>query len=55
MYDNFYSLLIHICICLYIFIYRWTGVIKEYDGGTLMECYVHPNVNYLQLGNVSYK
>lgn len=26
---------------------RWVGFIKDYDGGTLMECYVHPGVNYL--------
>ncbi|CAM9331737.1 unnamed protein product, partial [Ectocarpus fasciculatus] len=25
---------------------RWVGYIKEYDGGTLMECYIHPAVNY---------
>ncbi|KAJ1453603.1 hypothetical protein M885DRAFT_582833 [Pelagophyceae sp. CCMP2097] len=28
---------------------RWSGYIKDYDGGTLMECYVHPTVNYLEL------
>jgi len=26
---------------------RWQGFIKDYDGGTLMECYIHPNYNYL--------
>jgi hypothetical protein len=26
---------------------RWVGFIKDYDGGTLMECYIHPNVDYL--------
>ena len=25
---------------------RWKGYIKDYDGGTLMECYIHPKVNY---------
>lgn len=25
---------------------RWLGYIKEYDGGTLMECYIHPGVNF---------
>eukprot|EP01038_Epipyxis_sp_PR26KG_P010112 gene10112-13590_t len=25
---------------------RWVGYIKDYDGGTLMECYIHPNVDY---------
>jgi histone acetyltransferase len=26
---------------------RWFGYIKDYDGGTLMECEIHPGVNYL--------
>ena len=25
------------------------GYIKDYDGGTLMECYVHPSVNYVSV------
>jgi len=25
---------------------RWYGYIKDYDGGTLMECYVHPTVDF---------
>ena len=25
---------------------RWVGYIKDYDGGTLMECYVHPTIDY---------
>lgn len=25
---------------------RWTGYIKEYDGGTLMECAIHPAIPY---------
>jgi hypothetical protein len=26
---------------------RWVGFIKDYDGGTLMECYIHPGYPYL--------
>lgn len=25
------------------------GYIKDYDGGTLMECYVHPAMDYLNV------
>ena len=25
---------------------RYQGLIKEYDGGTMMECYVHPSVDF---------
>ena len=25
---------------------RWFGYIKDYDGGTLMECYIHPTIDY---------
>ena len=28
---------------------RWFGFIKDYDGGTLMECYIHPGVDYLHI------
>ncbi len=28
---------------------RWYGYIKDYDGGTLMECTIHPEVNYLNI------
>lgn len=28
------------------------GYIKDYDGGTLMECYVHPNVDYLNVKGI---
>lgn len=28
------------------------GYIKEYDGGTLMECYIHPAVNYRNVPQV---
>lgn len=25
---------------------RWKGFIKDYEGGTMMECYVHPTIDY---------
>ncbi|KAK5581480.1 hypothetical protein RB653_001513 [Dictyostelium firmibasis] len=28
---------------------KWKGFIQEYDGGSLMECVVHPNVTYLEI------
>ena len=28
---------------------RWIGFIKDYDGGTLMECYIHPTMDYLNV------
>jgi hypothetical protein len=31
---------------------RWVGFIKDYDGGTLMECYVHPAMDYLHVPQV---
>lgn len=31
---------------------RWVGYIKDYDGGTLMECYIHPGIDYLRVGAV---
>lgn len=31
---------------------RWSGYIKEYDGGTLMECYIHPTIDYLNVRDV---
>ena len=31
---------------------RWVGYIKEYDGGTLMECSINMHVDYTQLKNV---
>jgi hypothetical protein len=27
----------------------WGGFIKDYDGAHLMECYVHPTINYLDV------
>ncbi|KAH8741398.1 hypothetical protein FG386_003245 [Cryptosporidium ryanae] len=31
---------------------RWFGYIKDYDGGTLMECYIEPGINYLRLSDL---
>jgi histone acetyltransferase len=31
---------------------RWVGYIKDYDGGTLMECCIHEKVNYLDIPNM---
>eukprot|EP00923_Selenidium_pygospionis_P019794 GHVN01034474.1.p1 GENE.GHVN01034474.1~~GHVN01034474.1.p1 ORF type:complete len:492 (+),score=22.21 GHVN01034474.1:48-1523(+) len=28
---------------------RYQGFIKDYDGGTLMECYINPHIDYLRL------
>ena len=28
---------------------RYNGLIKDYDGGTLMECYVHPSIDYYRI------
>jgi histone acetyltransferase len=28
---------------------RWVGFIKDYDGGTLMECVIHPKLPYTDL------
>ena len=28
---------------------RWKGYIKDYDGGTLMECIINQKINYLQI------
>ena len=28
---------------------RFHGLIKDYDGGTLMECYVHPAIDYTRI------
>jgi hypothetical protein len=32
--------------------FRWVGYIKDYDGGTLMECYIHPGMDYLNVSTV---
>lgn len=31
---------------------RWKGYIKDYDGGTLMECYVHPFIDYSNISSL---
>lgn len=31
---------------------RWKGFIKDYDGGTLMECYVHPTIDYGSISDI---
>lgn len=31
---------------------RWVGYIKDYDGGTLMECYLHPAMDYLNVTSI---
>jgi len=28
---------------------RWKGYIKDYEGGTMMECFVHPTINYSKI------
>mmetsp|Transcript_43760 Transcript_43760/g.106998 ORF Transcript_43760/g.106998 Transcript_43760/m.106998 type:complete len:386 (+) Transcript_43760:108-1265(+) len=28
---------------------RWAPFIKDYEGGTLMECYINPNIPYLEI------
>ena len=28
---------------------RYQGLIKDYDGGTMMECYVHPSIDFTQI------
>lgn len=28
---------------------RYNGLIKDYDGGTMMECYVHPSIDYTRI------
>jgi len=28
---------------------KWKGYIKDYEGGTLMECVIHPNLEYLSI------
>ena len=31
---------------------RYQGLIKDYDGGTIMECYVHPSVDYTRVAEM---
>ncbi|XP_075591215.1 uncharacterized protein LOC142598143, partial [Dermatophagoides farinae] len=35
--------------------YLWFGRIKDYDGGTLMECVLNPDINYLTISNTFQK
>jgi histone acetyltransferase len=28
---------------------RYNGLIKDYDGGTMMECYVHPSIDFTRI------
>jgi len=28
---------------------RYQGLIKDYDGGTVMECYIHPSIDYTRI------
>jgi len=31
---------------------RFHGLIKDYDGGTMMECYVHPSIDYTRVSEM---
>ena len=31
---------------------RWKGYIKDYEGGTMMECYVHPTIDYSRVSDI---
>ena len=31
---------------------KWAGFIKDYDGGTLMECHIHPSIDYLHIPDI---
>jgi len=31
---------------------RYHGLIKDYDGGTMMECYVHPSIDFTRIPNM---
>ena len=30
----------------------WKGYIKDYDGGTMMECKIHPTIDYSNVSNI---
>ncbi|CAH0488074.1 unnamed protein product [Peronospora farinosa] len=34
---------------------NWYGYIKDYDGGTLMECTIHTQINYLRITSMIHK
>jgi hypothetical protein len=47
------SVLLSFCPVLHLlFVIRWVGYIKDYDGGTLMECYIHPGMDYLNVPKI---
>jgi histone acetyltransferase len=31
---------------------RWKGYIKDYEGGTMMECFVHPSIDYSKISEI---
>lgn len=31
---------------------RWKGFIKDYDGGTFMECFIHPKMDYINISDI---
>jgi len=31
---------------------RWKGYIKDYEGGTMMECFVHPTIDYSRISEI---
>ena len=31
---------------------RWKGYIKDYEGGTMMECYIHPKLDYSRVSEI---
>ena len=31
---------------------RWKGYIKDYEGGTMMECFVHPTIDYSRVSDI---
>lgn len=31
---------------------RWKGYIKDYEGGTMMECLVHPTIDYSKISEI---
>jgi len=34
--------------------FNWFGYIKDYDGGTLMECHIYDKINYLEIPRIIY-
>ena len=31
---------------------RWKGYIKDYEGGTMMECFIHPTIDYARVSDI---